>query len=468
VALTFRAASSFTHGEIRFREVARDRLEHLLAAGFRNRHVFPHRLYHLPKSGPDGFDLAKRMRGRCTLEQLWELVLFADAELAGSFPPELFFDPDVAWHQQHFGRAGQVAAAAVVLDGESLYSMAHHSDLVQRIGRRRAYKTEVEKRFGGWHHMLLNGVLAFGVEHGVRRVHVPTADLAREHTDRARKVDRPLFDRVYDRAVTERFPARRIDGWWEIDVGAARERIVMPDLRVETAARERTICLCHDVEAGLGHRETDPSLARAADDGFRAALTEMLAAEGEAGVRATYGVVGALLDDVRPEIENGGHCIAFHTYDHALGGQRAGRIAVSSHDLERCRRVDYRVKGYRPAPSRITRAADEKLVEHNFEWVASPSVSRATVLPVMRRRLARIPLAVDDVDLYKGRTDYARWEREALRRVEASGFAALRLHDCYAWHWLPHYRRFLDQLLERGRLQTVDEVAADLILASAA
>jgi peptidoglycan/xylan/chitin deacetylase (PgdA/CDA1 family) len=456
-------------GVTRFREIGVERMAEFVAAGYKQRHTFPHRIYHLPKAGPDGYQLATRMRGRCRLEQLWELVLFADEGLTGRFPTELFFDRDIVWHQQHFGRPGQIAAASVVLDGRNLYSMAHQSDVVQRISRRRSVKTQIEKRFKGWHHMLLNAILAFALEHRVRRIHVPTADLALEHTDRARRVQRPLFDRVYDGAVTALLPTRRKDGWWVIDVAQARRRVVVPERGVEQAGRTKTICVCHDLEGGLGHREVDPALARAADDGFRARAAGMLAIEGELGVRATYNVVGELLGGIHAEIEAGGHCTAFHSFDHVLAPRRRGVLGVAPDDLSRCRRIDNRIKGYRPVQSRITPAlADEKLVLHNFEWIASSSYSLGSTVPLMRRRLARIPIAFDDFDLYQGRADYAGWEREALRRIEAADFVAFCLHDCYAPLWLPRYRRLLESLREVGQLRTLDEVAADLILESAA
>jgi len=33
---------------------------------------------------------------------------------------------------------------------------------------------------------------------------------------------------------------------------------------------------------------------------------------------ATYNVMGAILEDVREQIVNGGHCLAFHSYDHKV------------------------------------------------------------------------------------------------------------------------------------------------------
>src|SRR4030095_1095577 len=142
-----------------FREFARDRAEEFLQKGYKRSHFFPHKVYHLPKCGPDGYKLARRMCGDCDLNQLWEIVLYAARPVIDEFPNELFFDDDLVWHQQQFGKTGQIATANVLLDGDQLYSMVHISDLVQRISRKREYKTRIENRFKGWHHLLLNAIL---------------------------------------------------------------------------------------------------------------------------------------------------------------------------------------------------------------------------------------------------------------------------------------------------------------------
>ena len=65
----------------------------------------------------------------------WEIVLYADPALLVDLPAELSFDDDLIWHQQHFGRPGRSRRADLVIEGETIYAMAHVSDLVQRIGR---------------------------------------------------------------------------------------------------------------------------------------------------------------------------------------------------------------------------------------------------------------------------------------------------------------------------------------------
>ena len=162
----------------RFDELA----EEFAARGYKRRHFFPHRLYHLPKCGPDGMKLAGRMCGIEDPEAMWEIVLYAEPEVLAEFPPDLFFDDDLIWHQQQFGRPGQIATASLVVDGHTAHSITHVSDVVQRISRRREHKTRIEKVFEGWNHMLLNGVLHFALHRGARRVRLASSALAGRHT----------------------------------------------------------------------------------------------------------------------------------------------------------------------------------------------------------------------------------------------------------------------------------------------
>src|SRR5438132_14160243 len=59
--------------------------------------------------------------------------------------------------------------------------------------------------------------------------------------------------------------------------------------------------------------------------------------------------------------------------------------------LQKCREIDYRVKGYRPPQSRITsELSDTRLAFHNFEWLASSAHSLQTSLPELRNRIVKI------------------------------------------------------------------------------
>ena len=204
-----------------------DRADEFLAKGYPRRRFFPHRIYHLPKCGPDAFRLAEWSLGERDPAHHWEIVLYASEPLIDEFPRELFFDDDVVWHQQQFGKPGQVATANLVLDGDALHSTVHVSDLVQRISRRRDLKTRVEKRFDGWAHMLVNAILDFALERGLKAVHTATADLAMKHTDPTRKVGRALYERIYDRVVQPLDPVRHDKRWWTIAVDSSR--VVVPE-----------------------------------------------------------------------------------------------------------------------------------------------------------------------------------------------------------------------------------------------
>lgn len=441
----------------RVAEVGPGRREEFLAKGGRGRHFFPHRAYRLPKCAPDGFKVGHRMCGRDDLSTHWQVLLYADPSGVEDLPPELFLDDDLMWHRQQYGRPGQLATAALIVDGEDAWSYVHHSDFVQRIGRRREFKTRVEKRFKGWPAMLLNAVMAFALERGARHLRVPTSELALEHTDQSRDVKAPLFERVYD-APMERVHARRDGRWWLIDLDPSP--VLAYDLRDESAGNGRpAICVGHDLEAGHGHRDYDPQMAARADAEWRSRLDQMLAVEQRVGVAATYNVVGLMWEEVAGRLHEAGHCVAFHSYDH---------LASGNGQLESCRRLDYRAKGYRSPRSQLgPDLADTELVFHNFEWLASSQYSLGYDAPRFDRRLAVMPVNADDFSLFMAETDYHAWERELLVRATERDYTCVLLHDCYAEHWLTRYEALLEKLAGLGALRTLDDVAGEVAMAHA-
>jgi len=443
----------------RFRHMPESKIGEFLHKGYQKRHFFPHKIYYLPKCGPDGFKLAERMCGQCDLKEFWEIVIYADKPVIDEFPQELFFDDDLVWHQQQFGKTGQIATANLVRTAGSLYSMVHISDLVQRISRRREFKTRIENRFKGWQHMLLNSILNFAIENNLETIYSPVSDWAMTNTDPKRTVQKELFERVYDRAVYQNFVALREGNWWAWNVAANRDRVVIPEKREASLQTGKTICLCHDIESGCGHLETDPGFAALADKTSAHHLREMLRIEKELDLKATYNVLGCLFDDVRTAIEGDGHCVAFHSYDHR----------VTTDQLPNCRQVDYRIKGYRPPQSKITpELTDKNLCFHNFEWLASSAHSLNITCPKIESGLVKIPILFDDYDLYWEKVTYEAWAQEALKTVRENDFVAFSMHDCYAGYWLPHYSGFLQEIRGLGQLKTLNEVANEVILANSA
>jgi hypothetical protein len=443
-----------------------DRCDEFVRKGYRQRWFFPHTVRYLPKCGPDGFKIARWMCGEVSPDQLWELVIHAAPSLAGQFPSELFFDDDIVWHQQQFGRSGQIATANLVVRGAELYTMVHISDVVQRISRRRSLKTRVENRFKGWNHMLLNGILNFAAGMGMERIYVADSDWALRHTDPDRNVGPEIFRRVYDRNVDELFEVKSSPPWWSIDVSRNANRLVVPEPGEEDIADDKSICVCHDVEKGMGHVDSDPDFASRADAIAGENLERMLSIERRLGVKATYSVVGKLVPELRGRIEGDGHCLAFHSYDHRIGSSNG--IAPTEDQLGRCRTVDYRLKGYRTPQSRITaELTDENLCFHNFEWLASSTHSLGFDKPRLQNRIAKIPIHFDDFPMYRDGQAYDAWEAEAIATIENNQFVAFGLHDCYGEFWLPRYAEFLEKVRRMGKLVTMNQVADEVFLKNA-
>ena len=445
----------------RMRDVCHEAPEQLrkvfVAGGYNSSLFFSHRVRWLPKCGPDGLKLASRMCGVLEPGLVWQIVLYATSPAIDEFPPEIFFDSDIAWHQQHFNRTGQVASVNLAARDNTLFTMAHQSDLVQRISRKRQLKTRVEKVFKGWNHLLLNAVGCFASECGFAEIRVPTSRFAMKHTDGARTVKPELFERVYDRSVHARFGVTETGDWWSICVAKNRTAIIPLRRKQGRFDRGKTVCVCHDIERGQGHRDIDPEFAQRAEAESPAALDRMLATERRAGIRATYSVVGSFIDEVRGKIEKDGHCLAFHSYDHDRSREQLGA----------CRKVDYRIKGYRAPQSVLNdELRGDRLTWHNFEWLASSASSFGFDIPRLKNRLVKIPILLDDFSLHTGQLTYAEWRRRALDAIQNRDFVALGLHDCYAGHWVEHYERLLEDIKALAQPRTLDEVAADLYVAA--
>ena len=193
-------------------------------------------------------------------------------------------------------------------------------------------------------------------------------------------------------------------------------------------------------------------------------------------------MVGTLFPEIRGDLERDGHCLGFHTYDHHLEDRGfrarsllARKMGVGSGpagtptrlQLGRCRTIDYRIKGYRPAQSRLGADTDEGNLAHsNFEWLASSSQSLGISEPRMEKGIAKIPIRFDDFSLHQG-MPYEQWEARVLDHARDREFLAFSLHDCYGPAWLEQYPTFLARLLDMGTMKMHDEVAAEVTLADA-
>jgi hypothetical protein len=287
--------------------------------------------------------------------------------------------------------------------------------------------------------------------------------------------------------VSQHWIASKEGDWWVLDVRANTDRVVVPSTAEHRLTPARTICIVHDIERGLGHHGIDTTREDMADRMAARALSETLACEEAAGLKTTYSVVGRIFDEVRGPIDRGGHCLAFHSYNHQVRTwwpvsrhyHRMRRIMASfagarnqrDHEdqLYGCRLVDKRVRGFRPPQSRWSPEwSDDRLIFRNFDWLATSDRVLGTATPILQNRLVKIPIHLDDFPLYKAGESFDRWEQRAVAMIERSDFVVLGLHDCYADLWLSRYPEFLRRIRDLGTFRTLDEVANAVILAHAA
>src|SRR5579871_2164388 len=307
--------------------------------GFLEREAFSHRAVAIAKQYPDTFLLLERRgipRTELMAGRFYQINLYSD-HLSG-LPPELFADRAVNWHNQQLGERGLIAAAGLYLQENSLIITVMQSDLCQQLYRhaelKRTCETQVDKRFGGWHRILFNAILDFAVECGAASVSCPTAASIVGYTlqpvrpDLCR--DDPVVDRIYD-SPARHYHCHRVTRagaeYWEVPLADNADRIVRltPVSPLQPGEGRPLICVFHDIEENV---DTDIPASEC-----QSHLTTMLRIEKSLGVRATYSILGNLLERKRDEIwsSDQGHSLAFHSFNHDL---------TDDSQLERCRRVD--------------------------------------------------------------------------------------------------------------------------------
>ena len=436
--------------------------EPFVARGLRAREFFPHQVIALRKPYPDTLLQLKR-RGVKTENiaagSLWQINLYSN--WIDDFPPEVFRDVTVNWHQQQFGRPGLIAAAGLFVDGRNAYVSLLQSDLCQQIFRqpylRQVCASRINNRFRYWHKILFNSVLDFTVAHDIEYVFTPTAAQITRTT--RKQIDDALFRQIYDYPSTSYIARRREVGaaeYWEVPISDNMGRIVQLEVRIETGREEHRrpiVCVYHDIE-----EDVDTHVSREA---CRSALVRMLEIERQQEANVTYNILGNIFRRVAPLVASAGeHSITFHSYNHRLDDLQ---------QLRRVREVDLQVKGYRPPRSVITaELTDYSLGYYNFEWLMSSESSLGFELPRLENGIVKIPVHLDDYPLATGAETYGHWFDRALKAIKVNGFVAIGLHDCYSQCWLENYRSFLDSLKSSGELQTCNQVLNDVYLTDAA
>ncbi len=316
-------------------------------------------------------------------------------------------------------------------------------------------ETQVETHFKHWYAVLFNAVLDYCAATKLSILYSPTGEQIVKNTTKPITPD--LFLRIYN-YPEKRYVCHRVRlgpaEYWEIPVDANLPHLIRlrrselptgPDNR-----NRRQICIFHDIEENVS---TDISAAACADN-----LARMLTIEKELGVDATYDVLGSLFERKRSEIWafNPRHSIAFHSFNHHIEDLT---------QLQRCREVDLRVRGYRPPRSRITaELEDYNLTYFNFEWLASSAFSFGFHSCRLENGLIKIPIDLDDYPLFTGAVAYEDWEQNLLERARESQFFAFGLHDCYAERWLTRYPELLVKLRKIGDLVSADALCDRIFL----
>jgi hypothetical protein len=426
--------------------------------GFARREIFAHNVIAIPKPYPDALLLLER-RGmhREELErgQFYQLNLYT-TDFYG-LPEELFADPEINWHKQQLGQKGLIAAAGLWIWNSVATISTLQSDVCQQLYRHSTLKvsckTQLETHFKYWYAFLFNAILDLCLDFDISTVHCPTGDQIVSNT---RKVIKPdLFRRVYD-YPGKQFHSRKISvgsaQYWEIPIDANRNQIIRLTSAKSCAGQltpKEKICIFHDIEENV---DTRISSAECAEN-----LQCMLHIERLFGLNTTYDILGILFNRKSDEILafNSDHSIAFHSFNHDL----ADLI-----QLQRCRSVDLRVRGYRPPQSRITsELADYNLARLNFEWFACGARSLGYSNCRLEAGVVKIPIHFDDYALHLGEP-YEQWESELLDRARAVPFFGLGLHDCYGGKWLGRYSDLLDKLLKMKQVVNADEICDSVLL----
>jgi hypothetical protein len=430
----------------------------LIGGGFARREIFPHKLVAIQKPYPDAKVL---LEGRGLQQQDLEHGEFLQLNLYTTnfygLPIELFIHPQINWHRQQLGQIGLIAAAGLWFRDSVATISTLQSDLCQQLYRHSALKhlckTQVDTHFKYWYAILFNAILNFCIDFKITTIHSPTGQQVVSNTRKA--IDPNLFYRIYD-YPGKAYCCRKIwvgpAQYWEVPVHANLGRVTRlseANSRSYVGGTIERICVFHDIEENV---DTPISSAQCADN-----LGHMLQIERYFGLNATYNILGTLftrkVDQIRAS--NPKHSIGFHSFNHDLADLT---------QLSQCRRVDLRVRGYRPPQSRITsELSDYNLTKLNFEWFACGARSLGYAGCHLENGIAKIPIHLDDYPLFLGKP-YEQWESELLNCARATPFFSFGLHDCYAGKWLERYRDLLGKLAAIRSFATADEISDCMFL----
>lgn len=488
--------------EMTYHAITAEHKPEFVARGYKGRYFFPHEIRYVRRPGCEQFLLLKEIWGIDRPANMYNVLIYGVQDVVSTFPDDLWFHPQVMMHRLHLGLPGLVCWANMCIDGDRLLTDEIQSDVVQHIFMLQELKRQVNARFRPWYYMVLNGVLNFAIQQGLREILIPTP----EHL-MSRYLDKPLntqlFERIYRDNIHRVFVGVRQRGnHWVVDVQANRGQVITPELRTEPSTLPgRRICLFHDVSPGPGQRVGEA----------RRLLNRVLEQEQRLGVRSTYTVAGALIGEEMERIEQAGHAVGFHSYSprayryapHPSQDEppvmrsltrlyRRADYTVRKHlsmepaatptasvlrrsacnrlrrcvglrpvldPLALCRTQQLYAKGYHPTEHDTANGvSDDMLLYRGFEWVLTPPGPGDAPAPGFNNGLVRLPVTAELTGTPTGAA-IERFQADALRACERGGLVVLGLPTASSASWLAAYPALIERLRSRGGLVTAQQVS---------
>lgn len=445
------------HGTRPYHLITEDRKPEFAERGYKGRYFFPHRVYFHTKPQPEQTLWARRQWGLDQHAQLFGLSLFAEQPAVDAFPQQVYLDKQVMIHRGHLGRPGLVASACLYIDGDRLYTDEHLADLVTRSKHTGEHGNRIRRRFGGWHHMLLNSILYFADTRSLKEVHLPTPARIYSHYIQ-RDIDLEVIDRLYDRDINLHYKAEQVGDRWVIGVQANRDKLVPMRRESEpTTQPERGACLLHDVT---------PASERH--------LEAVLEAEAALGIRSAYCVPANNIEALREPIERHGHELAFLSLDgrpyrqiaydprsgaapeptrsNKLRGLVKMKPTLDVPDL--CRDLDFYLTGYRITDNDVAAGlTHEPLRMMHFDWVLDPRLDPASP-PQCELGLVAFPITAASDSTHTATPGNTDWPQAMTQQVGNNPWASFALPLAHSDTWLPRLRELADKLRDIAELST--------------
>ena len=177
------------------------------------------------------------------------------------------------------------------------------------------------------------------------------------------------------------------------------------------------IAFYHDTEQNFGIRVDAETC--------RHVVSEFLCIEKQYGISATYNVVGKIYREqpgLIDRIIQGGHEIAFHSYNHTYEPENY------QNEVALCRQLAPSIRGYRSPRSQWNESTLDALWQNGFVWTAENDAAREPYF--IHKGLVRLPIASDDWALKLNEMSEDQWVQSFADLMGKRRSFAFGNHDC--------------------------------------